>query len=310
VKILSPFDNLSETAALIEAGADELYGGVEPPNWKAGIVSSSQRTFDSAHFSSEDEFASAVKLASSVGARVSITLNAPMYEKRMQPALVALAKRAEEWGVKGVVVADPSLILALKDGGVALELTLSTMAGALNAADFAFYNALGIARAVLPRHLTISEVKKIVDASPGITFESFILVGKCPNEEAHCSFQHTSADKRWPCEIDYNVKNYNNQLFEGHPFIDYLNSWRGCDRRFACGLCAIHPLIDAGVGVLKLVGRGGPSAGKVENVRLVKRFLEDRELTQADALSAYNERFGRSCSPLICYYPEFHPSRR
>jgi len=310
VKILSPFDNADETEALIEAGADELYGGVEPPNWKAGIVSSSQRTFDSAHFSSEEEFARATAIASGRGARVSITLNAPMYERKMQPALVALAKRAESWGVNGAVVADPSLILALREAGVSMELTLSTMAGAMNAADFNFYRTLGITRAVLPRHLTIYEVKSIIAASPGITFESFILIGKCPNEEAHCSFQHTSPDKRWPCEISYDLKHYNNQLFERHPFKLYLNNWSGCDRRFACGICAIHHLIEAGVEVLKLVGRGGPSAGKIANVKLVKRFLDDRALTTDDALDAYRERFGRECSPLICYYPEFHPVRR
>ena len=60
---------------------------------------------------------------------------------------------------------------------------------------------------------------------------------------------------------------------------------------------------DIGVKVAKLVGRGGPTSGKVANIKLVKRFLEGG-LTRENAKVAYFERFGTSCSPEVCYFPE------
>ena len=54
-----------------------------------------------------------------------------------------------------------------------------------------------------------------------------------------------------------------------------------------------------------MVGRGGPTAGKIANVKLVARFLavgSDREKARA----AYEERFGRPCSDEVCYFPELN----
>lgn len=300
--LLSPFDNLEETLPLIEAGADELYGGVLPDDWVSGRLSPNQRTFASAQFSSEKEFAKAVALAASRKVPVYLTMNAPLNPPEIQKKLLGLAKRAADYGVKGVIAGDPGFIVKIREAQIPLEITLSTMAGALNASAFEFFAGLGASRAVLPRHLTLGETKEITAALPNLTFEAFVLVGKCPNEEAHCFFQHTAPDKRWPCEIEQRV-----DAADGNPLKERFRRWSSCDRRFSCGLCAIRPLIERGVAVQKLVGRGGPTAGKVANVKMVRRFIDNPALGRAEALEAYASRFGRECDPLICYYPELHP---
>ncbi len=61
-----------------------------------------------------------------------------------------------------------------------------------------------------------------------------------------------------------------------------------------------------GVGFLKIVGRGGPTAAKVANVALVHRF-RDGSAPPARVREAYREHFGRACRPLVCYLPELHP---
>jgi putative protease len=300
--LLSPFDNLEETLPLIEAGADELYGGVLPDDWGSGRLSPNQRTFASAQFSSEKEFAKAVELAGSRDVPVYLTMNAPLNPPEAQKKLLGLAKRCAGYGVKGVIAGDPGLIVKIRETGIPLEITLSTMAGALNASAFALFAGLGVSRAVLPRHLTLGETAEITAALPDLTFEAFVLVGKCPNEEAHCFFQHTAPDKRWPCEIAQTVN-----AAGDNPLKRRFERWSSCDRRFSCGLCAIRGLIERGVSVQKLVGRGGPTAGKVANVRMVRRFMDNPALGRAEALLAYCSRFGMECDPLVCYYPELHP---
>jgi putative protease len=274
-----------------------------PDGWHSGKLSPNQRTFISAQFSSEKEFAEAVGLAASKKVPVYLTLNAPINPPAIQEQLVRLAERAAGFGTRGVIAGDPGLIIKLREAGIPLEITLSTMAGALNQSAFRFFATMGIKRAVLPRHLTLGEIEEITSSLPELDFEAFVFVGKCPNEEAHCFFQHTAPDKRWPCEIMQTV-----HAAEDNPLRQRFKRWSGCDRRFSCGLCAIAGLIDRGVAIQKLVGRGGPSAGKIENIKLVRRFIDDRTLGREEALDSYKSRFGSNCDPLVCYYPELHPS--
>lgn len=310
VSLLAPVDREEEVGLLAAAGAHEVYGGVQPDAWvRAGRgVSANQRTFVSAHFPSEASFARAAAEARRAGVALRLVLNAPLYNPSDYPELAALARRAAEWGVAGVIAGDLGLLQRLSRAGLPLELTLSTLAGAMNREAVAFFRRFGISRAVLPRHLTLAEMGVLVQAHPQVAFEAFVLVGRCPNEEAYCTFQHTSPEKRWPCEIPYALSDAGGgPLPAGHPLVCWHALWREADRRLACGLCAIPELARLGVRHLKLVGRGGPTRVKVANVELVRAFLSGGR-SRAEALAAYEARFGRPCHPLVCYFPELHPS--
>lgn len=304
MKILSPLDRPEEVEPLVEAGAAELYGGVQPRCWASRALSANQRTFASAQFASEEAFAEAVGRARALGAAVHLVLNAPLYDPAAYADLLDLAERAAGWGAAGVIAGDPGLLLRLREAALPLEVTLSTLAGTLNAASFRLFRSLGVQRAVLPRHLTLSEMGAAVAGNPDLAFEAFVLIGKCPNEEAWCSFQHVSPSGRWPCEIPYELRSASGGDLPGaHPLARWHASWRGADRRLGCGLCALGDLGRLGVRYAKLVGRGGPTANKVANVRLVAAFLAGGR-SPIDARRAYEERFGRPCHPLVCYAPE------
>jgi len=308
-RILAPVDREEEVELLVGAGAHELYGGVQPKTWSGRATSANQRTFTSAQFADEEAFARAAVAARRLGSSLRLTLNAPLYDPADYPDLLGLAERAAGWGVEGIVAGDLGLLARLAAADLGLSLTLSTMAGALNREAVGFYRRFGVDRVVLPRHLGLPEVRDLVRAHPDLAFEAFILVGRCPNEEAYCSFQHTSPTKRWPCEIPYDLTGLDEDpLPDDHPLAAWHRNWSTADRRLACGLCAIPELLAAGVGWLKIVGRGGPSAGKTANVELVRGFAGG-ERSRADVLAAYEARFGRPCHPLTCYFPGCHPKR-
>lgn len=306
--LLSPFDRPEEVEPLVRAGAQELYGGVQPASWSSPVLSANQRSFASAQVTSEGAFSEAVTEATRLGAPTHLVLNAPLYGASVYSALLRLAERAAGWGVTGVVVGDPGLLLRLREARLPLEVTLSTLAGALNRAAFGLFRELGARRAVLPRHLSLSEIGALVAARPDLTFEAFVLIGKCPNEEGYCTFQHTSSSQRWPCEIPYALEvAAGGPVPDGHPLARWHADWRTVDRRLACGLCALGSLGRLGVRVAKLVGRGGPTAGKVANVRLVAGFVRG-DRSREEARRAYKERFGCRCHALSCYFPDLHAS--
>jgi putative protease len=91
-------------------------------------------------------------------------------------------------------------------------------------------------------------------------------------------------------------------------------SWASSNRRHGCGLCAIPRLLALGIHGVKLVGRGAPSAQKLANLRLARDFIAlaasglDFDSYRLQARRAHRQRFGTSCSPNVCYYPEFYLS--
>lgn len=313
MKLISPIDNLQEASLLLEAGADELYGGWVPPEWAAsfGLLGSpNQRTFAAAQIGSFADLQQIVALAHRAGARFSLTLNAPFYTDEQMPLLLACVDRAVEAEIDGIILADLGVLRLLRRRHPGLEYHASTLAHLMNSAAVEFYLEQGIGRAVLPRHLPMAEMAEIAGRLPQVRFDAFILIGKCPNTEGLCTFHHSSADRLWPCEIPYTLRP------EHEPASPRLRaamarqaSWADTDRRHGCGLCAIPALRQAGIYGLKLVGRGAPTVQKLKNLRLVAEFLrlsaDDPAAYRRRARQAHRQRFGSLCSANVCYYPEF-----
>lgn len=315
MRIISPVDNLFEALPLLNAGADELYGGYVPKGWSerfSDFASINQRTFSGAQLENPEELAAIVALCQEQGKRFSLTLNAPYYTDSQLPMILEVVEQAVGAGVNAIILADPGILRILKRRYPQVEYHASTLAHLLNSSAIAFYQQLGISRTILPRHLTIAEMEAIIAASPGMLFDAFLLVGKCPNTEGLCTFHHSSPDKIWPCEIPYQI-----EPLHGEPSpllrkaMERQGSWSQSDRRHGCGLCAIPHLSRIGIDGLKLVGRGAPSARKIAHVRLVRQMLDlageepDFSSYRNAAIAAHRRNFAADCSRNICYYPEF-----
>ena len=318
MRIVSPIDHLGEAQGLLDAGADELYGGFVPTAWRERfslLASINQRTFDGAQIESADELAAIVALTRAQGKRFSLALNAPYYTDAQYPLLLEVVDQAVTAGVSAVILADLGLLRTLRRRHPRLEYHASTLAHLSNSAAIAFYQTQGISRAILPRHLTVAEMGEIIAAAPTIPYDAFLLVGKCPNTEGLCTFHHSSPDQVWPCELAYTIEPQaagvpSARLIQA---MERQGSWSRTNRRHGCGLCAIPHLARIGIDGLKLVGRGAPAASKIANVRLVRECIE-LSTTEPDftryrerARAAHQRNFNASCSRNVCYYPEFFP---
>jgi putative protease len=314
MRIISPVDNFQEAGLLLEAGADELYGGYIPAGWNDYSLSASlnQRTFSAAQIASEKELAEIIALVHGYERTFALTLNAPFYTNEQLPLLIEYLDRMVILGIDSLILADPGLLRLLKKRHGHLEYHASTLAHLTNSGAVRFMAEQGIQRVVLPRHLGVSDMTSIIQQAPGVLCDAFLLVGKCPNSEGLCTFHHSSPEKIWPCEVPYEINplagGASSQLQQA---IQKQNSWSETNRRHGCGLCAIPALQKAGVHGLKLVGRGAPAAQKVRNVTLTREFLDlagsitDFAKYRQKAMAAHRERFGAVCHQNVCYYPEF-----
>jgi len=315
MQLISPIDHASEVRDLLEAGADELYGGYVPAAWREKfslLTSINQRTFAGAQIDSADDLATIVSAAHAAGKRFLLTLNAPFYSDEQMPLLDGYVDEAIGIGVDGVILADIGLVRRLRRNFPGLELHASTLAHLGNSAAIRCYVEAGVARVIFPRHIPVNEMAEIVVANPGVRFDCFFLVGKCPNTEGLCTFHHSSRDKIWPCEIPYQIEPFETSGDILEQAMERQRSWSRTNRRHGCGLCAVPHLVRTGLYGLKLVGRGAPTAQKVANLQLAATFQElaADEIEAGEyrrrAMIAHKARFGAGCSPNVCYYPEFY----
>jgi len=316
MNITSPVDHLAEAEQLLDAGADELYGGIATSAWSAGCsrpVSINQRTFDTALIDGLEELKAIVALVLNRNKAFSLTLNAPFYTDVQIELLTELVDEAVAVGISNVILADLGLMRQLRRAFPGLGLHLSSMAHLTNSLAAREYSAQGCQRLALERQLNVKEISSIIEQCPGLEFEVLMLFGCGPNTAELCSSHHSSPHKIWSCEFTHEINPVEDfvtdRLTEA---IDRQSSRVRSDQRHACGLCAIPHLQNSGVKGLKLFGRGAPTAEKLANIQLVREYValaaEKRDPVDFSARARQSQlaRFGHPCSPNTCCYPEYY----
>jgi len=192
VKILAPVNNSKEVEKIIDAGADEIYCGVLPHNWKekfTNIASSNRREWQAANLPNFCQLQEVVDIAHSNNIPVYLALNA-LYTKKQYPLVFEQVEKSKKIKVDALIVADLGLLLSLKREKIDLNIHISTGGTTFNSETAKFYEELGASRIVLPRHLNIKEIEQIVKSCPSLEFEVFILNSGCKNIDGFCTFQH------------------------------------------------------------------------------------------------------------------------
>ncbi len=313
MKILAPADSLDEVRPLIDAGADELYGGFIPPEWEEAygeVGSINKRTFQAAQFATLDELSQAIEVSHGMGVRFFQTLNNDFYTPRQMPAVLKFAKGAAAIGVDGLLVADLGLILELSKLDIPLELHLSILSAVLNSQAALYFKDLGVTRVVLDRTLTTQETAKVIANVPGLEFEAFVMYGKCPNIEGFCSFfHHEDPDHVWPCGRACELTPVPNDKAAAQAAVAAQSGWADAVRGNACGLCGVYDLMKAGLTAAKIAGRGRKTEHKLAAIAALKtvRDLTAMGASRVDvvktARASHERLFELPCSPYECYFP-------
>jgi collagenase-like PrtC family protease len=193
VKILSPINSALEVNPLVEAGAGELYAGVLEEGWRSkytNVASPNRREWSVSNMGSYRELAQAVSLAHSLGAKVFLTMNA-LYTAPQYPRLRQEIEKARETGVDALIVADPGLMLLLRQEGWDGELHVSTGATVFNrAAARLYHEKMGASRLIIPRHHSLEEILGLARSIDFMELECFIFNSGCKNIDGFCTYHH------------------------------------------------------------------------------------------------------------------------
>ncbi len=292
VEIMAPAGSFESLAAALRAGADSVYFGVGAFNMRARST---------VNFTPED-LPGVARRCHAMGAKAYLTCNVIIYDEEL-PAMEQLLQQAKDAGIDAVIAADMAVITCARRIG--LEVHVSVQANVCNVSAVRFFAQYADVM-VLARELRLSQICHITRAirEQGITGPSGKLVrveifahgalcigisGRCGMSLAAYNHSANRGQCFQLCRRKYRVTDTETG-FEMDLDNEYIMSPKDI-----CTIRVLDQLLDAGVSVLKLEGRGR-SAAYVSTVTFVYReaaaACASGEFT-AEKATAWEERLLR-----------------
>ncbi|MBU4069527.1 MAG: U32 family peptidase [Nanoarchaeota archaeon] len=243
--IISPITRSEDVKPLIESGANEFYAGILM-NWEDRyhmINSINRRYGKDFNFKCLHDLKKAITIMNQYGVPLFITMNSPYYVPEQHNFLKNYIKILVREGVKGFIVSDIWLIDYIKKNYPKIKIHLSTVSTCLNLETFKFFQNRGVDRIILPRELTITEIKEI-KKQIDVEIEAFYSPLDCFNIDGYCGYQHIGSSK---C-----INDYINTFVNPQNKSEKLN----CSNPQNCRLCQMYDLYFANVSAIKIIGRG------------------------------------------------------
>ncbi len=332
MRLVAPISAPEDIPVLARAGADEFYCGLAPREWQARFGRSTLNRRMSGNLQSFEDLARTIALAHELGKRVSVAFNAQSYSADRWNDLLAMLDRVAASGADAVIVGDLGLLAALYERRLPVRLHLSSVASCHNAQTAELAADLGAARVILPRHVTLGEMRRICRSMPALEFEAFVLNDGCVFEEGSCHTLHLPGPLGGPICLQRFHHEYHRSDGEAlrESELERLQSndeawekwlWYMFSCGFTvtaeglphgpCGLCAIPQLAAAGVAAVKIAGREGPLERRLKSVEMTRAVLE----RSAGAGKREAAAFARGLrgkpelcqSGFMCYYREVSP---
>jgi putative protease len=329
MNIITPIRSLEELEMLIANGADELYCGLKTREWDEIFSENlwmNRRNPDQANITSLKDLETLIAVAHEHAVKVSITLNAPFYPENGMAYMLTLCSRLADMGVDALIVSDLNLLVELSRLNLGLRIHLSSLGACFNSFSVPFYKSLGVKRVILPRQLTLPEIKAIVTKHrDDMEFEVFAVNDGCYFEESFCQTSHTLGAfclTDWtitPLETDSpgtgNETVYPDLAARLAHFKTYLWYQNNCGSSFQqdglpngpCSLCQFGDFRDWGVSAVKIVGREASFHRKMGSLQLVKAVRDKARQTQnRDRIIDYARQLRQTpeyCdSGYMCYF--------
>ncbi len=290
LEILAPAGSAASLAAALAAGADAVYFGTDE-GWNARARADNFRV---------DDLPAVMRQIHRAGARGYLTLNTLVFEPELG-AVERIVRAAAAAGVDALIVQDPAVALIARALCPQLDLHASTQMTLSAPAAAAVAARLGISRIVVPRELSVDEIRAFAAASP-IELEVFIHGALCVSWSGQCltseSWGGRSANRgqcAQSCRLPYDLVVDGEARDLGE--VRYLLSPQDL-----AGATAVPALAEAGVACLKIEGRQkGPAyvAATVAGYRAARDAAAagaDDPRARADELAAMGLAYTRGPS--------------
>lgn len=286
---MAPAGSHASLAAALRAGAGSVYFGVGELNMRARA---------GANFTRAD-LRGIARRCHACGAKAYLTLNVVVYDEELA-AMQALCREALHAGIDAVIAADPAVITYAHSIG--LPVHISVQANVCNMAAVRFYAPYADVM-VLARELKLSQIRAIVQgierehlcgpSGQPVRIEIFAHGALCIAISGKCSMSlaaYNSSANRGAC---YQICRRAYKVTDAETGFELeIDNQYVMSPRDICTIRVIDQLLDAGVSVFKLEGRGR-SEDYVATVTSVYREAVDawsrHEFTPGKA-AAWEER--------------------
>lgn len=176
MKLICPAGNLPALKAAVDHGADAVYVGFRDQT--------NARAFPGLNFS-ESELYTGISYAKAAQVEIYLALNTYAETTRID-SWTGAVDRAADLGVDAIIAADPAVLDYALRFHPHISRHLSVQGSATTAVALSWYHErFGIARAVLPRVLSLQQVQRLCAASP-VPIEVFAFGSLCIMVEGRC----------------------------------------------------------------------------------------------------------------------------
>ncbi|MDH5571426.1 MAG: U32 family peptidase [Gammaproteobacteria bacterium] len=177
IELVCPAGSLPSLRTAVDHGANAVYMGFRDET--------NARNFPGLNFD-EEEARRGIQYAHDKGCKVLLALNTYPQPEHFNRWIKAL-EHAASLNVDAIILADPGLMRYATRNFPDLRLHLSVQGSATNRHAIAFYHEhFNIKRVVLPRVLSLSQIKSVIDSSP-VEVEVFGFGSLCVMVEGRCA---------------------------------------------------------------------------------------------------------------------------
>lgn len=253
IELMAPAGNFESLQAALDNGADSIYFGVEQLNMRARAT---------INFTMDD-LAEIAKRCNAKNVRTYLTLNTIIYDHDIS-VVKTLLNKAKEAGITAVIASDQAVIISARTIG--MEVHISTQLNVTNVETVKFYS-LFADTIVLSRELSLRQVKIITEQiekeqikGPSgnlVEIEIFGHGALCMAVSGKCYLSlhsHNSSANRGACK--QNCRKKYTVIDQESGFEIEIDNEYMMSPKDLCTLDFLDQVIDSGIKVLKLEGRG------------------------------------------------------
>jgi U32 family peptidase len=202
-ELLLPAGSLAKMHAAFDFGADAVYAG--QPRYSLRARNN--------EFSTQESLATGINDAHARGKLFFVASNIFAHNAKLKTYLHDM-EPVIELKPDALIMADPGLIMMVRDKWPEVPVHLSVQANAVNWADVKFWHRMGLTRVILSRELSLDEVEEIRQQCPDMELEVFVHGAMCIAYSGRCLlsgyFNHRDPNQGTctnSCRWDYKVVN-------------------------------------------------------------------------------------------------------
>ena len=337
MKIIAGLGSIDEYVRYVEAGADEFFCGYVPYSWskKYGTVLPLNRRevlCYNVQLGAFEELRILAAMIKKYGKPVHLTFNSLYYIPKQYPEIAEIIRCCMTIGFHSYIIADPALMVYLRENNVNCDLHISGETGEINRCMVDAVAQFHPKRLIFHRKNTFEDMASVIKSCKNkqqnllskqmyesgkeakiCEFEAFVLNELCQFTGAFCNSLHCD-EMGYLCRVPYvpgNKKAGKTELalevLTDEIEEDILDAPDYICGETGCGLCALYQLQKAGITHLKLVGRGNYVNYMENDIRNLKQALEllDCVKNEADFINKMKAKlFEKGCSG-NCYYETY-----